>query len=93
MLEKQLPTCSVFENLETLEIGDWCLTDNFNIVLRFMQLSPRLKKLTLVQRQVCCLQNQYLLFFFLGEELLESNVFLFIPYTLFSFPKKQTEQE
>ncbi|TKW17182.1 hypothetical protein SEVIR_5G349600v4 [Setaria viridis] len=52
MLEKQLPACSVFENLETLEIGDWCLTDNFNIVLCFLQLSPRLKRLTLVQRKL-----------------------------------------
>nr|CAB3478548.1 unnamed protein product [Digitaria exilis] len=52
MLEKQLLECSVFDNLETLEIGDWCLTDNFNIVLRFLQLSPRLKKLILVQRQL-----------------------------------------
>ncbi|CAO2177952.1 unnamed protein product [Urochloa humidicola] len=52
MLEKQLPACSAFENLETLEIGDWCLTDNFNIVLHFLQLSPRLKRLTLVQREL-----------------------------------------
>jgi hypothetical protein len=55
MFEKQLPTCSVFKNLETIEIGDWCLTNNFNIVLRFLQLSLRLKRLTLVQRQVCYL--------------------------------------
>ncbi|KAL6614348.1 hypothetical protein ACP70R_036618 [Stipagrostis hirtigluma subsp. patula] len=50
MLEKDLPTCSVFDNLVTLEIGEWCLIDDFYVVLRFLQLSPRLEKLTLKHR-------------------------------------------
>ncbi|KAL6614350.1 hypothetical protein ACP70R_036620 [Stipagrostis hirtigluma subsp. patula] len=51
MLEKQLPTCSVFENLKDLYVGDWCLSDNLYIVLRFLQLSPRLEKLTIAHEK------------------------------------------
>ncbi|TVU34847.1 hypothetical protein EJB05_16701, partial [Eragrostis curvula] len=50
MLEKELPTCSVFYNLTTLKIGNWCLMD-FNVVLHFLQLSPRLEKLVLKHRK------------------------------------------
>jgi hypothetical protein len=52
MVEKELPTCSVFDNLTTLEIGGWCLMDDFNVVLRFLQLSPRLEKLILKHTKV-----------------------------------------
>uniref|UniRef100_A0A0D9V6M7 F-box domain-containing protein n=1 Tax=Leersia perrieri TaxID=77586 RepID=A0A0D9V6M7_9ORYZ len=52
MLEKELPTCSVFERLVTLEMGKWCLTEDFYAVLRFLQLSPRLEKLTLMQTEL-----------------------------------------
>ena len=61
MLEKELPTCSVFESLVTLAIGEWCLTDDLYVVLRFLQLSPRLEKLTLKHRKVCCIPS-YCLF-------------------------------
>lgn len=50
MLEKELPTCSAFENLTTLEIGEWYLTEDLFVVLRFLQLSPRLEELTLMNR-------------------------------------------
>jgi hypothetical protein len=53
MLEKELPTCSVFENLTTLELGKWDLTKDIYAVLRFLQLSPRLEELTLMHRLVC----------------------------------------
>jgi hypothetical protein len=56
MLEKELPTCSLFDNLVTLEIGGWCLTNDLYVVVRFLQLSPRLEKLTLQQRKVCFIQ-------------------------------------
>ncbi|CAL4947056.1 unnamed protein product [Urochloa decumbens] len=52
MLEKELPTCSLFESLVTLAIGEWCLTDDLYVVLRFLQLSPRLEKLTLKHRML-----------------------------------------
>ncbi|CAO2177948.1 unnamed protein product [Urochloa humidicola] len=52
MLEKELPTCSLFESLVTLAIGEWCLTDDLYVVLRFLQLSPRLEKLTLKHRKL-----------------------------------------
>ncbi|KAL6853848.1 hypothetical protein ACP4OV_019877 [Aristida adscensionis] len=52
MLEKELPTCSEFENLATLEIGEWCLTDDFYVVLRILQLSSKLEKLTLKDRKL-----------------------------------------
>ncbi|KAF8766090.1 hypothetical protein HU200_007582 [Digitaria exilis] len=52
MLEKELPTCSVFESLVTLAIGEWCLVDDLYAVLRFLQLSPRLEKLTLKHRKL-----------------------------------------
>ncbi|GJM92892.1 hypothetical protein PR202_ga09398 [Eleusine coracana subsp. coracana] len=58
MLEKELPTCSIFDNLTTLEIGEWCLMDDFNVVLRFLQLSPRLEKLILKHRKVCGIQGK-----------------------------------
>lgn len=61
MLEKELPTCSVFDNLTTLEIGGWCLTDDFKVVLRFLQLSPRLEELILKHRKVRQIQNRCLL--------------------------------
>ncbi|BAS74720.1 Os01g0789000 [Oryza sativa Japonica Group] len=51
MLEKELPACPVFERLTTLEIGKWCLTEDFYTVLRFLQLSPRLGELTLMQEE------------------------------------------
>ncbi|RCV27696.1 hypothetical protein SETIT_5G345500v2, partial [Setaria italica] len=51
MLEKELPTCSVFESPVTLAIGEWCLTYDLYVVLRFLQLSPRLEKLTLKHRK------------------------------------------
>ncbi|XP_044397096.1 uncharacterized protein [Triticum aestivum] len=47
MLEKELPTCSAVESLTTLEIGDWHLTNDLYVVLRFLQLSPRLEKIKL----------------------------------------------
>lgn len=50
MLEKELPTCSAFEGLTTLEIGEWNLFEDLFVVLRFLQLSPRLEELTLVHR-------------------------------------------
>ncbi|KAM0901900.1 hypothetical protein ACQ4PT_019651 [Festuca glaucescens] len=50
MLEKELPTCSVFESLTILEIGDWCLIEDLSVVLCFLQLSPRLEKLTLMHK-------------------------------------------
>ncbi|XP_047043643.1 putative F-box/LRR-repeat protein At3g42770 [Lolium rigidum] len=50
MLEKELPTCSVFQSLVTLEIGKWYLTEDLFVVLRFLQLSPRLEKLKLIQK-------------------------------------------
>uniref|UniRef100_A0ACD5VSC9 Uncharacterized protein n=1 Tax=Avena sativa TaxID=4498 RepID=A0ACD5VSC9_AVESA len=50
MLEKEQPTCSVFESLITLEIGNWCSIEDMSVVLRFLQLSPRLEKLTLMHR-------------------------------------------
>lgn len=50
MLEKELPTCSAFESLTTLEIGKWYLTEDLFVVLRFLQLSPKLEKLTLMHR-------------------------------------------
>ncbi|CAL4960982.1 unnamed protein product [Urochloa decumbens] len=52
MLEKELPTCSLFESLVTLAIGEWCLTDDLYVVLRFLQLSPSLEKLTLKHRML-----------------------------------------
>ncbi|KAF7038159.1 hypothetical protein CFC21_048368 [Triticum aestivum] len=52
MLENELPTCSVFENLVTLEIGEWHLTKDFYVLLRFLQLSPRLEELTLMHKQL-----------------------------------------
>ncbi|RLM62187.1 hypothetical protein C2845_PM14G14660 [Panicum miliaceum] len=52
MLEKELATCSVSESLVTLAIGEWCLTDNLYVVLNFLQLSPRLEKLTLKHRKL-----------------------------------------
>ncbi|CAM0883270.1 unnamed protein product [Alopecurus aequalis] len=47
---KELPTCSAFESLATLEFGNWYLTKDLFVVLRFLQLSPRLEKLTLRHR-------------------------------------------
>lgn len=52
MLEKELPTCSAFESPVTLAIGEWCLTYDLYVVLRFLQLSPRLEKLTLKHRKL-----------------------------------------
>ncbi|XP_020164106.1 F-box/FBD/LRR-repeat protein At2g26030 isoform X1 [Aegilops tauschii subsp. strangulata] len=52
MLENELPTCSVFENLVTLEIGEWHLTKDFYVLLHFLQLSPRLEELTLMHKQL-----------------------------------------
>ncbi|TVU21454.1 hypothetical protein EJB05_31088, partial [Eragrostis curvula] len=52
MLEKELPTCPVFKNLEFLQIGDWCLIDSLYIILRFLQLSPRLQKLILTHTKL-----------------------------------------
>ncbi|CAO2177949.1 unnamed protein product [Urochloa humidicola] len=52
MLEKELCSCPVFDNLVTLEIGGWCLTNDLYVVVRFLQLSPRLEKLTLKQRKL-----------------------------------------
>ncbi|VAH64921.1 unnamed protein product [Triticum turgidum subsp. durum] len=52
ILENELPTCSVFENLVTLEIGKWHLTKDFYVLLRFLQLSPRLEELALMHRQL-----------------------------------------
>ncbi|CAL4954150.1 unnamed protein product [Urochloa decumbens] len=52
MLEKELRSCPVFDNLVTLEIGGWCLTNDLYVVVRFLQLSPRLEKLTLRQRKL-----------------------------------------
>nr|XP_034592549.1 histone H2A.Z-specific chaperone CHZ1-like [Setaria viridis]XP_034592550.1 histone H2A.Z-specific chaperone CHZ1-like [Setaria viridis]XP_034592551.1 histone H2A.Z-specific chaperone CHZ1-like [Setaria viridis]XP_034592552.1 histone H2A.Z-specific chaperone CHZ1-like [Setaria viridis]XP_034592553.1 histone H2A.Z-specific chaperone CHZ1-like [Setaria viridis]XP_034592554.1 histone H2A.Z-specific chaperone CHZ1-like [Setaria viridis]TKW17184.1 hypothetical protein SEVIR_5G349800v2 [Setaria v len=52
MLEKELHSCPVFDNLVTLEIGGWCLTNDMYVVVRFLQLSPRLEKLTLKQREL-----------------------------------------
>ncbi|KAM0845580.1 hypothetical protein ACQ4PT_056268 [Festuca glaucescens] len=52
MLEKELPTCSVFQSLVTLEIGKWYLTEDLFVVLRFLQLSPRLEKLKLIHKSV-----------------------------------------
>jgi hypothetical protein len=42
--EKELPTCSVFESLSTLAIGEWCLTDDLYVVLRFLQLFTETRK-------------------------------------------------
>lgn len=50
MLEKELPTCSVFQSLVTLEIGKWHLTEDLFVVLRFLQLSPRIQKLKLIHK-------------------------------------------
>ncbi|CAM0883271.1 unnamed protein product [Alopecurus aequalis] len=50
MLEKELPTCSVFQNLTTLELGQWDLTKYLYAVLRFLQLSPKIEELTLMHR-------------------------------------------
>ncbi|CAL4973649.1 unnamed protein product [Urochloa decumbens] len=52
MLEKELRSCPVFFNLVTLEIGGWCLTNDLYVVVRFLQLSPRLEKLTLKQTKL-----------------------------------------
>ncbi|KAG2578783.1 hypothetical protein PVAP13_6NG111500 [Panicum virgatum] len=52
VLEKELRSCLVFDNLVTLEIGGWCLTNDLYVVVRFLQLSPRLEKLTLKQREL-----------------------------------------
>uniref|UniRef100_A0ACD5WKW8 Uncharacterized protein n=1 Tax=Avena sativa TaxID=4498 RepID=A0ACD5WKW8_AVESA len=52
MLEKELPTCSVFASLTTLEIGDWYLSGDLFVVIRFLQLSPRLEKLTFRHRSL-----------------------------------------
>ncbi|KAJ1285719.1 hypothetical protein BS78_03G298500 [Paspalum vaginatum] len=51
-LEKELHTCSMFNNLVSLEIGGWCLTNDLYVVVCFLQLSPRLEQLTLKQRKL-----------------------------------------
>ncbi|XBI86658.1 uncharacterized protein LOC119312954 isoform X2 [Triticum dicoccoides] len=48
MLDNELPTCSAFQSLTSLEIGGWHLAEDLYAVLRLLKLSPRLEKLKLV---------------------------------------------
>ena len=45
---------TAFPNLKTLKIGQWCMTDQFDVVDRFLFHARNLQKLTLLHcRQVC----------------------------------------
>ncbi|CAN6340820.1 unnamed protein product [Urochloa humidicola] len=47
ILNRELKTCQVFSNLKTLSLGEWCMTDDFDPLVSFLQSSPHLESLFL----------------------------------------------
>lgn len=52
VLEKEKNKFPTFNNLKTLKIGEWRMTDDFDLVARFLHHAPNLEKLVLLHRQV-----------------------------------------
>lgn len=80
MLEKELTT-SEFQSLVTLEIGDWHLTEDLYVMLRFLQLSPRLEKLKLVLNSVRRMLHVARIIALVSECSLNDTLLLFVSRT------------
>ncbi|XP_078153515.1 F-box protein At4g22280-like [Carex rostrata] len=52
-----------FPNLKTLKIGEWCMTDEFDVVDRFLSNARNLQKVTLLHRHQVCI---YVIYRFAG---------------------------
>ncbi|CAL5007746.1 unnamed protein product [Urochloa decumbens] len=47
ILTRELKSCQSFSNLKTLSLGEWCMGDDFDNLIFFLQHSPNLERLFL----------------------------------------------
>jgi hypothetical protein len=52
ILNRELKRCPTFTNLNTLFLGEWCLTDDFGPLLSFLDHCPILEKLSIELKSV-----------------------------------------
>jgi hypothetical protein len=53
LLTRELKSCTDFKNLNTLSLGEWCITSRFDVLAAMLGHSPNLEILFLHLDMVC----------------------------------------